>query len=312
MPLLKRVETEQPLKPALLRMSSRLRSLSKGSARLINDVHSQLNRTRVSAIIQPDSIEALRAIIKRARARGQMVSIAGGRHAMGGQQFVTDGVLLDMSRMNRVLGFNPARREVEVEAGIQWPQLMEYLVEAQKGRSVQWGVIQKQTGADSLSLGGALAANIHGRGLGLKPIIDDVEAFVLVDAEGRTHRCSRQENRELFRLAIGGYGLFGVIAHVTLRLQQRRKLERIVRVADLHDLMASFEERIRDGFLYGDFQFMTDKNSDTFLSRGIFSCYRPAASNAAAVPASQRELSFDDWKQLLYLAHTDRKRAFEV
>jgi FAD/FMN-containing dehydrogenase len=129
--------------------------------------------------------------------------------------------------------------------------------------------------------------------------------------EGRTHKCSRQENYELFRLAIGGYGLFGVIAHVTLRLHPRRKLERVVRIADLCDLTALFEERIRDGFLYGDFQFMTDRDSDGFLRRGVFSCYRPAAA-VAPLPPSHRELSGDDWKRLLYLAHTDRKRAFEV
>jgi FAD/FMN-containing dehydrogenase len=283
---------------------------------VVNDVHSRLNRTRVGEVARPDSIEALSAIVGKARARGQAVSIAGGRHAMGGQQFAADGVLLDMSRMNRVLGFDPKRQSVEVESGIQWPELIKYLVEAQRGRSVQLGIIQKQTGADRLSIGGALAANIHGRGLSLKPFINDVESFVLVDAEGRTRRCSRGENAELFRLAVGGYGLFGIIARVTLRLRPRRKLERVVRLADLRDLTALFEDRTGEGFLYGDFQFMTDRNSDGFLRRGVFSCYRPLASEeeaaAVAVPASHRELSGDDWKQLLYLAHADRKRAFEV
>jgi FAD/FMN-containing dehydrogenase len=87
---------------------------------------------------------------------------------------------------------------------------------------MQWGINQKQTGADRLCIGGALAANIHSRGIHLKPIINDVESFVLVDANGNTLTCSRRENFELFRLAIGGYGLFGVIASVTLRLAPRR------------------------------------------------------------------------------------------
>jgi FAD/FMN-containing dehydrogenase len=128
-------------------------------------------------------------------------------------------VPLDMSRMNRVLGFDAGKCLVEIEAGIQWPELVHYLVEAQSGRFLQSGIIQKQTRADHLSIGGALAANIHGRGLCLKPILNDVEAFVVVDAEGRALRCSRSGNTELFRLVIGGYGLFGIIAQVTLRLQ---------------------------------------------------------------------------------------------
>lgn len=232
---------------------------------------------------------------------------------MGGQQFGTNAVLLDMSRLNRVLRFDALRREVEIEAGIQWPELVNYLVEKQRGQAQQLGIIQKQTGADRLSIGGALAANIHGRGLNLKPIIGDVEAFVLVDSEGKILRCSRSENAELFGLAIGGYGLFGIIARVTLRLAPRRKLERVVCVADLCDLMPSFEKRRDDGFLYGDFQFMTDGESDGFLRRGVFSCYRPVTDDAAAVvPENHKELSPDDWKQLLYLAHANRQRAFEL
>src|SRR3989441_3618296 len=68
---------------------------------------------------------------------------------------------------------------------------------------------QKQTGADRLSIGGALAANAHGRGLLFKPFVGDVESFVLVDADGIPRTCSREENAELFRLAIGGDGLVG-------------------------------------------------------------------------------------------------------
>jgi FAD/FMN-containing dehydrogenase len=309
MPLLKRVERAQTLESNATSADRTLRLVPV--SRFVNDVHSQLNRTSVRSIVQPDSTGALQAIIGKARAEEQAISAAGGRHAMGGQQFGAGSVLLDMSRMNRVLRFDPERREVEVEAGIQWPELVNYLVRAQRGHSSQWGIIQKQTGADRLSLGGALAANIHGRGLKLKPIIGDVESFVLVDAEGNALRCSRSENSELFRLAIGGYGLFGVIARVTLRLQPRRKLERVVRVADLHDLMPSFEKRIADSFLYGDFQFMTDSASSGFLRQGVFSCYRPVADETP-VPQHYRELSPEDWTQLLSLAHTNRKRAFEV
>jgi FAD/FMN-containing dehydrogenase len=279
--------------------------------RVVNDVHSQLNRTRVSEVVQPDSIEAVQAIIKKARSLGETVSIAGGRHAMGGQQFGTNSVLLDMSRMNHVLSFDPERREVEVEAGIQWPELINYLLEAQKDCSNQLGIIQKQTGADRLSIGGALAANIHGRGLSLKPVIGDVESFILINYEGSIRRCSRQENPELFRLAIGGYGLFGIIARVTLRLMPRRKLERVVEIADLRELMPSFEKRIDAGFMYGDFQFMTDRDSEGFLRRGVFSCYRPVADETP-VPEIHRELSPDNWRQLLSLAHTNRAQAFEV
>jgi len=52
---------------------------------LVNDVHSQLNPTRVDRVVTIDSEATLRAALAAARADGKPVCIAGGRHAMGGQ-----------------------------------------------------------------------------------------------------------------------------------------------------------------------------------------------------------------------------------
>lgn len=281
--------------------------------RVVNDVHSQLNETRVQRIVEPDSVAALQASVLGARKAGHAVSVAGGRHAMGGQQFAEGSVLVSMRRMNRVLAFDPSRREIEVEAGIEWPELINFMVEAQRGRAPheQAAIVQKQTGADNLSIGGALAANIHGRGLNLLPFVNDVESFVLVDAEGEARTCSRHENRELFRLAVGGYGLFGIVASVRLRLARRRKLERVAEIIATRDVMNAFDGRSADDFLYGDFQFVTDESSPNFLRKGIFSCYRPVADNAP-MPEAQAELCAADWQHLYHLAHVNRRRAFEV
>jgi FAD/FMN-containing dehydrogenase len=279
-------------------------------AATVNDIHSQLNPTRVRRIVRADSVQSIQRTIRQARSDGSAISIAGGMHAMGGQQFGSDTILLDTRAMNRVQSFDPARGLVEVEAGIQWPELVAYLIETQQRERQQWGIIQKQTGADRLCIGGALAANVHGRGVHLKPIIGDVESFVLIDAEGSVRRCSRKENVELFRLAIGGYGLFGVIASVTLRLGPRRKVQRVVEVLDLEDLIPNFEERIADGTLYGDFQYSTDMTSRDFLRKGIFSRYRPV-DDKIPVLSGQKELAADGWKKLVYLAHVDKRAAFD-
>ena len=89
---------------------SQIGTARRATGRVVNDVHSGLNRTRVRSIVRPDSIEALRAVIREARAAGRAVSVAGGRHAMGGQQFASDAVLLDTSRLSRVVRFDAARR----------------------------------------------------------------------------------------------------------------------------------------------------------------------------------------------------------
>jgi FAD/FMN-containing dehydrogenase len=277
---------------------------------LVNDIHSQLNPTRVQQIVSISSPPDLQRALREAASSRDAVSIAGGRHAMGAQQFAGGSTLLDLTRLNRVRSLDRAHGIVDVEAGIMWPALIEYLLKVQEGRTRQWGIAQKQTGADRLTIGGALAANVHGRGLRMKPFVNDIESFVLVDARGNARTCSRSENAELFRLAIGGYGLFGAVSTVKLRLIPRQKIQRIVEVRMIDDLPKAFEQRIADGFLFGDFQFSVDEASDDFLRKGVFSCYKPV-DPATPMPREQRELVDEDWHALLMLAHNNKAMAFE-
>lgn len=275
----------------------------------LNDVHSRLNPTTVAEWMQPQTVADIIAVIERAKRTGHAISISGGRHAMGGQAFGTDTLHLNMSAMDRVLHFDPEHGLVTVEAGIQWPALIDWLWEHQREGAAPWAIRQKQTGADSLSIGGALSANIHGRGLTLPPIIGDVESLRLVNAEGQLLHCSREENAELFRLAIGGYGLFGVLTDVTLRLTPREALVREVAIVSAADVVATVQERVEEGYAYGDFQFLTDENSPDFLQRGVLSLYRPSDRFA---PKANKKLGYEDWVRLYELAHTDKARAFSV
>ena len=75
---------------------------------------------------------------------------------------------------------------VHAGAGIEWATLVPGLIELQGDAPGAWGIRQKQSGADGLSLGGALGSNVHGRGLTMRPIVDDVEWFDLVDADAAT------------------------------------------------------------------------------------------------------------------------------
>ena len=277
---------------------------------LVNDLHSQLNPTTVRRIAAPTSLRELQRLVRDTAADGLPLSIAGGRHAMGGQQFGEGTILVDIRSLDRIRRFDRERGTIEVEAGVQWPELVQYLVDRQHGSARQWGIAQKQTGADRLTIGGALAANAHGRGLRMPPIAADVESFELVDASGGRRRCSRSSEPELFRLVIGGYGLFGVVTSVTLRLVPRRKLQRSVEIRSVDGLIDAFDPRIGDGYLYGDFQYAIDPASDDFMRKGVFSCYRPVA-DSTPIDAGQKELGDADWSALLQLAHADKSEAFK-
>jgi FAD/FMN-containing dehydrogenase len=275
----------------------------------VNDVHSQLNRTRVRALLAPRTQDELAQAIRRATRDGLAISVSGCRHSMGGQQFVTDGICIDTRQLANVVGFDRERGLIETEAGIQWPALIDAYLEAQRESAHPWGIAQKQTGADTFTLGGSLSSNVHGRGLAMKPLISNVESFTLINADGKTVLCSRKENAELFRAAIGGYGLFGFISRVTLQLVRRRKLRRVVEVIRADALAKRFQERITSGFLYGDFQYSIDEKAPDFLRVGVFSCYEPIDDDTPITGA--KHLSSDDWLNLLSLGYTDRAKAFQ-
>jgi FAD/FMN-containing dehydrogenase len=96
----------------------------------VNDVHSRLNETTVDSVVPVDSLESIGTATARAAETGTPVAVAGGRHAMGGQQFCSAGTVLDTRPLSRVLSLDSQHGLVEVEAGIQWPALIDALEEA--------------------------------------------------------------------------------------------------------------------------------------------------------------------------------------
>ena len=148
-------------------------------------------------------------------------------------------------------------------------------------------------------IGGALSANVHGRGLTCEPIIDDVESFTLVDADGELVTCSRDGERRTVPARDRRLRTLRRDRAVTLRLAPRRKVERVVEVRSVDGLMAAFDRRIADGFLYGDFQFAIDPAPTTSCAAAS----SPATARSTTPrrsPPDQQALSHDDWRKLLY------------
>lgn len=279
---------------------------------LLNDVHSELNPTEVARIERPTTIDEVVQVVRATGDAGGSLSIAAGRHAMGGQQLLSDGLVLDMSDMSAALELNDERGIARVQAGMQWPQLIQWLEELQGDGPGIWTIRQKQTGADTLSIGGAVAANVHGRGLTMAPFVDDLEALTIVDANGGVRRIDRTTEPELFACVVGGYGMFGVVCEVELRLVRRTLLERVVDVIDVEALHDRFAERIATGFEFGDWQYDIDPKSDGYLQRGVFSCYRPVDAGPDDRPSGQAALSREDWAGLARLAREDKTQVFHL
>src|SRR5205085_3793146 len=117
----------------------------------------------------------------------------------------------------------------------RWSEIIPYL--DQRGMAV--AVMQSN---NNFSVGGSLSANCHGWQHSKPPIASTVDSFRLMKADGEVVRCSRAENAELFSLVLGGYGLFGVILDVDLRVvpNERYRPESVVVPADRY--AATFRE----------------------------------------------------------------------
>jgi FAD/FMN-containing dehydrogenase len=284
--------------------------LAHSQRTLVNDIQTESNPTYVSQIVSPRSVEDVVAHLRSAKHAKKSISICGARHATGAQQFGTDTILIDSTSINRVLNFNQQEGWIEVEGGTEWPEIMTHCLEAQKDKPQQWAIIQKQGGLDRLTMGGTLSANAHGHTLTRQPIVGDVDSFKIITASEELFHCSRTENSELFRLAIGGYGLFGVIASVRLKLMPRIKLERHVEEHAIDDVAAKIEKETSEGALYGDFQYSVDPQSPDFIKRGILTFYKPASS---AVPITDAgEMDDAQFSKLLTLVHTAPGDAFRA
>jgi FAD binding domain len=118
----------------------------------------QLN-LRVQHVVRAQSVEEVAAVIRAARGEGRAVSIAGGMHAMGGQQFGTDTVLLDTRSLNRVKfdteKFPPSHRPGDTT----WRKLLSDLSSlghAQAGRIMLSAVSRVSPAKEKVRSGGAL------------------------------------------------------------------------------------------------------------------------------------------------------------
>ena len=167
---------------------------------------------KMKAVKSSDDGEKLRKIIEQANMHNDAISIAGMQHSQGGQTLYPNGIQLDMKNYNKILELDRGNKLITVQSGVTWADIQTYINPYGLGLMVS----QSQ---NIFTVGGSLSVNVHGRDIRYTSLIESVKSFRLLNADGDIIHVSREENPELFRLVIGGYGLFGVILDVTLQLR---------------------------------------------------------------------------------------------
>jgi FAD/FMN-containing dehydrogenase len=212
----------------------------------INDA-SCLNRTPIFGIVKVQSVEDVKNALDFARANHLKVSIAGQRHSMGGQTLSTNGVVLDMRSFNQV-SFDRDRKILRAQAGATWAQVQALI-------DNQGLAVQAMQSINIFTVGGALSVNAHGIAHRPGIVAPTVLSLRIMTADGQIANASPTENPELFRLAVGGYGLFGVILDADIQLVDNEVYSLETHELDYRDFPDYYREHVAGdggvGLVYG-------------------------------------------------------------
>ncbi|QKE65373.1 FAD-binding oxidoreductase [Aquipseudomonas campi] len=226
-----------------------LAALPASAGEIVNDV-TGLNPIEVERVLAPTQLQQ---IIDAVRQHAGPISIAGGRYSMGGQTASAGALQLDMRDFDKVLAFSAERREIRVQTGISWREILEYI----DPYDLSPQIMQSYA---NFSVGGSLSVNVHGRYVGEGPLVGSVRALRLVLADGSLIEATPNHNRELFYGAIGGYGGLGVIVEATLGLAENSRIARESQVMPLAEYRSWFSREVQgqadlvlhNGILYPD------------------------------------------------------------
>ena len=184
---------------------------------MVDDV-TQLNEAPVSGIFFPRSIKDIKHVLALARKYGKAVSMRGTKHSMGGHTIAENGYVIDSAKLNKI-EYDKTKRQATVGPGVIWSDLVYHLN--------QFGMSPLSLQSySSFSIGGSISVNAHGITSDYS-LHESVVNFILIKWDGSEVVCERNGNGEsgdLFRLAIGGYGMFGVIGEITLDVQPNTRL----------------------------------------------------------------------------------------
>jgi L-gulonolactone oxidase len=201
------------------------------------------------------------------------VRVAGSGHSFS-DIACSEGMLLRLDRMTRVLDVDRGSAAVRVQAGISIHDLGRHLHEH--------GLAMENLGdIDVQSIAGAISTATHGTGARLRNISAQVSELTLVLADGSVMVCSADSEPDVFRAARVGLGSLGVIAEVQLRCVPAFTLHGLDAPAPLAQTLDSFEELVLGN---DHFEFFVFPHADVALTRTNNRTERAAKprSNAAA------------------------------
>lgn len=161
---------------------------------------------QVCTLHRPERFRHFAPLTESCIARGMGRSYGDAPLNEGGNVFLSE-------RLNRILSFDREEGILHAEAGATLEEILQLIVP-------QGWFLPVTPGTQFVSLGGAVAADVHGKNHHCEGSFGNFvnEILLATPAQG-TIRCSPESEPELFWATVGGMGLTGFIVEVELRLK---------------------------------------------------------------------------------------------
>jgi FAD/FMN-containing dehydrogenase len=223
-------------------------------------------------------IARLRQELKEAQAQKRPVCVGAARHSMGGQSLPRNGAALTFN-IDRCEPDRTAKT-FKVHAGTRWFQVIDHL------DRIDFSPAVMQSNSD-FGVAATFCVNAHGWPTPYGPFGATVRSFRMMLADGSIVTCSRSENAELFGLAMGGYGLFGIILDLEVDMVENLLLRPRREVMPAAEFAARFVTAANDPavrMIYGRLNVLRRE----FFEEALLITYRREPTPATGLPRVTR------------------------
>ena len=136
----------------------------------------------------------------------------GSAYSYTAASFKKDNLSISFEKFSRVINFDKKNKSITVEGGMKIYDLLNFTLEHKL-----W--IPQIPGYPLISIAGAVATNAHGKSCGFHGTIRNlIKKITIFHRDQGWINLSENENKEIFDLTIGGFGLTGTIIDITFRL----------------------------------------------------------------------------------------------
>lgn len=171
-------------------------------------------RTTRSLVASAALVEDCQAVIEFSRSNGLSICSRGAGYTYG-DMILNDGhIVLDLSRMNKILHWDEQTGQVVVQPSVRFAEIFRIALPK------KWA-LGSCPGGMGVTIGGALSNNVHGKdSWKIGNFGSQVVELKLLTANGDIVTVNKSATPKVFQAIVGGMGLLGIIVEVTLQLRK--------------------------------------------------------------------------------------------